>query len=192
MKQSDGRKGATRKAILDSAAALFRRDGYHATGIDQVMAGCGLTAGGFYSHFRSKTELLAEVINHISGGPNLVSVVNDTGLSGREWVKEFTKLYLAEEHRETPAKGCPLPSLSPEIGRSDTFVRETTAALVEEMKKSILKHCDRDENTPLALLALLVGAQALSRATSGHEISDEILSAARHAASKMVTESKAK
>jgi TetR/AcrR family transcriptional regulator, transcriptional repressor for nem operon len=64
-------KAETRLRILDSARRLFNRNGLSAISIDEVMAGAGLTRGGFYSYFDSKEELVAEAITHfINGGPN--------------------------------------------------------------------------------------------------------------------------
>ena len=57
-------KEKTHERILAAAADLFRRNGFAATGVDAVMANAGLTAGGFYSHFRSKEDLLSKVIEH--------------------------------------------------------------------------------------------------------------------------------
>jgi TetR/AcrR family transcriptional repressor of nem operon len=56
-------KRQTRERILGAAAALFRRRGYAATGVDAVMASAHLTAGAFYSHFRSKQVLLAKALD---------------------------------------------------------------------------------------------------------------------------------
>ena len=55
------KKQLTRERIIDAATKLFLRHGYHATGVDKVMSDANLTAGGFYSHFSSKDELLAEL-----------------------------------------------------------------------------------------------------------------------------------
>ena len=64
-------KAKTRIRILDTARRLFNRNGLTAISIDEVMAGAGLTRGGFYSYFDSKEELFAEAIAHfINGGPN--------------------------------------------------------------------------------------------------------------------------
>src|SRR5258708_11552147 len=64
-------KAEIRTRILDSARRLFNRNGLAAVSIDEIMAGAGLTRGGFYSYFDSKEELYAEAITHfINGGPN--------------------------------------------------------------------------------------------------------------------------
>src|ERR1700726_360862 len=52
-----------RQRIVQSAAQLFNRHGFSAVSIDDIMAGAGLTRGGFYSYFQSKSELYAEAIN---------------------------------------------------------------------------------------------------------------------------------
>ena len=56
-------KAKTRAQILTAAAQLFRKRGIEPTGVDNVMSAVGLTAGGFYAHFRSKDALVAEAID---------------------------------------------------------------------------------------------------------------------------------
>jgi AcrR family transcriptional regulator len=66
-----GRAGVARRPrnrraqILDAAAVLFHRSGFHDVGMEQIAGAVGITAGVLYRHFRSKQELLAEVL--ISG-----------------------------------------------------------------------------------------------------------------------------
>lgn len=51
----------TRQALLDSAVALFGRDGFHATSVSRVVERAGVTKGAFYHHFDSKEDLLREM-----------------------------------------------------------------------------------------------------------------------------------
>ena len=62
MRYPAGHKEQTRAKILQAAGKVFRREGYHAAGVDKVMEEAGLTAGGFYAHFASKEALLAETL----------------------------------------------------------------------------------------------------------------------------------
>ena len=64
MRYPKGYKAESRQRILDAAATVFRRDGYHAGGVDAVMREAGMTAGGFYAHFRSKETLFAACLQH--------------------------------------------------------------------------------------------------------------------------------
>jgi TetR/AcrR family transcriptional repressor of nem operon len=57
------RREQIRQKIIQSAALLFNRHGFTAVSIDDIMAGAGLTRGGFYSYFGSKSELYAEAIS---------------------------------------------------------------------------------------------------------------------------------
>src|ERR1700720_2636771 len=52
-----------RQKIIQSALHLFNRHGFTAASIDDIMAGAGMTRGGFYSYFQSKSELYAETIS---------------------------------------------------------------------------------------------------------------------------------
>ena len=52
-----------RQRIIQSALQLFNRHGFTAASIDDIMAGAGMTRGGFYSYFQSKSELYAEAIS---------------------------------------------------------------------------------------------------------------------------------
>src|SRR5688572_28255296 len=51
-------KERTHEKILASAAKLFRTKGVAETSVADVMAGAGLTVGGFYAHFDSKDALV--------------------------------------------------------------------------------------------------------------------------------------
>jgi len=61
------RKLATHERILESARTIARREGLRASSVSRVMSGAGLTVGGFYAHFRSKTAMDVEVIRTMLG-----------------------------------------------------------------------------------------------------------------------------
>jgi AcrR family transcriptional regulator len=48
---------ATRQRILDTAQAAILEKGFTATSIDEIIAECGLTKGGFFYHFKDKNDL---------------------------------------------------------------------------------------------------------------------------------------
>lgn len=47
-----------RDLLIDTAIALFYRDGFHATGIDRILAESGVAKMTLYKHFKSKDELI--------------------------------------------------------------------------------------------------------------------------------------
>src|SRR5438477_4456352 len=60
MKVSREQAAQNRERILDVAAQLFRERGFDGIGVADLMKEAGLTHGGFYGHFSSKEELIAE------------------------------------------------------------------------------------------------------------------------------------
>jgi TetR/AcrR family transcriptional repressor of nem operon len=59
------KKEETRQRILKAAAAIASREGLQAASIPRVMREAGLTIGGFYGHFESKTAMDADVIRTV-------------------------------------------------------------------------------------------------------------------------------
>ena len=67
-----------RGKIVQSARRQFNRHGFERVSVDQIMAGAGLTRGGFYSYFKSKSELYIEVLG-------CFSLTRSGRVAGRAW-----------------------------------------------------------------------------------------------------------
>jgi TetR/AcrR family transcriptional repressor of nem operon len=65
MRYSESRKERTRLRVLGEAAAAIRTKGAERVSVAEVMAAAGLTHGGFYAHFDSKDDLVAQAITHM-------------------------------------------------------------------------------------------------------------------------------
>ena len=57
-----GHREEVRAKIVQSARKLFNRSGFDNVSVDQIMADAGLTRGGFYTYFESKSDLYAEAL----------------------------------------------------------------------------------------------------------------------------------
>ena len=68
MRYSEGHKQETRKRLLKLAADAIRSQGPDRIGVSKIMAEAGLTHGGFYAHFGSKDELVAEAVSVMEFG----------------------------------------------------------------------------------------------------------------------------
>lgn len=55
---------AKRKQLVETAERLFYREGFHATGVDRVIAEAGVARMTLYKHFPSKDELVLAVLAH--------------------------------------------------------------------------------------------------------------------------------
>jgi AcrR family transcriptional regulator len=56
-----------RDHLVDTAASLFAREGFHATGIDTILAEAGVAKMTLYNHFKSKDELIVAALE-VEGG----------------------------------------------------------------------------------------------------------------------------
>jgi len=57
------RRAMTRQHLLDAAAIVFARDGFHGSTLDEVAATAGFTKGAVYSNFKSKDELFLALLD---------------------------------------------------------------------------------------------------------------------------------
>lgn len=173
-------KPKTHARIVDVAARLFREDGMLATGIDRLMAEAGLTRGGFYAHFASKSVLFSEALmeSFRQSRENLLGKGLER-FSGREWITAATKRYLARDHEETPGKGCAIPTLGAEVARAPDEVKETFASEVEKVLSAIVERSGANRSEATALLATWVGAITMARAMKDEKEAERILSACK-------------
>ena len=65
MKVSREQMAENRLAILQAAGQLFRKNGFEGVSVVEVMNAAGFTHGGFYGHFSSKDDLIAETLAHL-------------------------------------------------------------------------------------------------------------------------------
>lgn len=180
MRYRSDHKLRTRERILASASALFRRNGYAATGVDAVMSKADLTAGGFYAHFGSKRALLASALDNAfeQSRKNWPQGLDD--LEPGDWIAAFAEFYLSEKHRDAPSLGCPMPSLSPEVSRNGEAVRRVFEGHLEKRVGAIAQRTS-DRARAISAIALSVGGLVLARAVQDRDFSTEILKACRDA-----------
>ena len=147
------------------------------------MQAAGLTHGGFYKHFGSRDDLIAEAADHAFAyaGRTLDRYANDEPDPFAAWVD----WYLSEEHRDDPgAERCPVAALVGDAGRADDGVRAGYSAVVERFIATLAGMLGSGEDARLeATIAVstLVGSLALARSVDDDELSHEILRNARKA-----------
>jgi TetR/AcrR family transcriptional repressor of nem operon len=176
-------KAASHDRIVRIAAARFRESGVDGLGVAELMQEAGLTHGGFYRHFASRDDLVAEAVEMALTDSRVQTSTPESDGKPRDYA-EFVAAYLDPAHRDDPATGCAVAALAGEAGRLDERPR---AAFTRQFKSNLdsvaamLGATDPDATRADALLAAsaLVGAVALSRAVSDPALSDEILAAVR-------------
>src|SRR5260370_17291102 len=123
MRKSRLEAAKTRERIIASAAAEFREHGITATGLADFMKAAGLTHGGFYRHFNSKDQLVAEAC--ATAAATMTARIAASASNGREGdgLGAAVADYLSAKHRDNPREGCPLAALGGELARADSKTR---------------------------------------------------------------------
>jgi TetR/AcrR family transcriptional repressor of nem operon len=135
MRYEPEHKKQTRDRILRNAARKVRAQGLSGPGVASVMKASGLTVGGFYKHFRSKEELLAEAIAQGFSEFSEKVFASLRSVPPEDRWKEVVRWYLSPEHCNHPDTGCPVVTLAPEIARAKLPVRKRMAGLMKELTK---------------------------------------------------------
>ena len=187
MRYPPGHKQETRRRILSAASALFRRQGVQATGLPDVMKAAGLTVGGFYRHFDSKSSLFREAVAS-SLRRTLAFLRHSPGdQRGPDWLRAAAERYLSREHLANVDRGCPLPALTPEIARADPDTKRVYAEALREIVDELESRAPEDATLTArerawAFVALNVGGLMLARGVDDPELAGEILRACRRSA----------
>jgi TetR/AcrR family transcriptional regulator, transcriptional repressor for nem operon len=124
MGRSQADKAETHEKIVRTAARRLREEGLLGVGVADLMKEAGLTVGGFYKHFDSRDELVAEALASIESAWE--PAIADAKAKDVPDAKIFARLvdgYLSEEHRDAPGAGCVFAALSGDLARGGEKVR---------------------------------------------------------------------
>lgn len=164
MRYQPEHKTQTRDRIVRNAARKVRAEGLSGPGVASVMKASGLTVGGFYKHFRSKDELLADAIaqGFSESWERIHSSLQNVHHEDR-W-KEIVRGYLSPEHCEHPESGCPVAALAPEIARSKISIRKRIVSLMKEWVEFMPGESatEREQNF-FVIFSAMVGAVSIAR-----------------------------
>jgi TetR/AcrR family transcriptional repressor of nem operon len=182
MRQCREEKAKTHQRIVELASARIREECLDGPGVAEIMEAAGLTHGGFYKHFGSRDDLIAEAAEHAFAYAD--QTLDRHAQDPHDPLAAWVDWYVSEEHRDDPGTGCPVAALVGDIGRADDRVRAGYSAVVERYIRTLedmLRGGPDSRRQALLAASTLVGSLALSRAVDDQALSDEILSSAREA-----------
>ena len=182
MRRSREDTADTRRRIVEAASRLFRAKGIASVSVADVMGSLGLTVGGFYRHFESKDALVAEAIEAAS----LETTARHALAKDRprdERASAVLDAYLSPFHRAHAERGCPVAALCSEVGHESRSTREAFTSALRRLLAAVDElTADEDKakrKKVLQTAASMVGAVALSRATTDEALAKELLDAVR-------------
>lgn len=174
----------TRALVLSIAAAEIRAHGPNGVSVAGIMKQAGLTHGGFYAHFASKDDLLAQALGEMFATSSVLAKALEIEAPGLERLRYFIRAYVSRAHRDHPERGCALTTLANDISRASPQVRQAfdsgAKRLCDHVTAMIPDHVPHRDEMGAAFLSEMVGAVALSRAISSPGLSDAVLKNARN------------
>lgn len=166
--------------IIQSARRLFNRHGFDNVSLDQIMSGAGLTRGGFYSYFESKSDLYAEVLGCFFTDPEWKSCWEgvEVDLSSADVGPQIVRAYLSRQHFEDVENSCPMVALPTDVTRSSESARrafETVfSAMVGILEGSMIEDSTDRVDKAQAIAALCVGGMVVARAVANRTLADKL------------------
>jgi TetR/AcrR family transcriptional repressor of lmrAB and yxaGH operons len=165
------RPDRSRAALIETAALLFRRQGFAATGVNQILEAADVKAGSLYHHFPDgKAGLAAAVVDGVGG--DIEQLLRKFLASERSpaeivatWI-DVLAVGLDADHRD----GCPIEPIATESVHASPQVRSASARAFAGWRAAVADRLVRDgwatddaEQTAQSVIALIEGALILSR-----------------------------
>jgi TetR/AcrR family transcriptional repressor of nem operon len=178
-----GHRAAVKKNIINSARRLFNRHGFESVSLSQIMAGVGLTHGGFYSYFKSKSDLYAEVLGCFFTDPQWKSCWEGVhvDLSSTDVGSQVVRAYLSRQHFEDVENSCPIVALPTDVARSGVSAKrafETVfKAMVSVLERSLTQNGRHRRTTAQSIAALSIGGMVVARTMVDRALADELRAA---------------
>jgi TetR/AcrR family transcriptional repressor of nem operon len=169
----------TRARIVTSARKLFNCLGFDGVTIGDIMKDAGLTHGGFYRHFESKSDLYAEVLDCFFTDPEWscgwkgIEEFDETA----EMAPQIIRAYLSNAHFDDIENACPMVALPSDVARASDNAKRAYRAAFEGMV-AILEQGASSRDSALVIAALCVGGMVIARASDDRTLGDELRRAA--------------
>src|ERR1700745_1542593 len=163
MPYAKGHSARVKRRIIDSARKLFNRHGFENVSVQQIMAGAGLTHGGLFSYFKSKSDLYAEVLGCFFTDPDWKNCWEGVhvDLSSTDVGAQVVRAYLSRQHFDDIENSCPMVALPTDVARIVKTARrafETVfKAMVSVLERSLSEKDRQGRATAQAIAALSIG-----------------------------------
>jgi AcrR family transcriptional regulator len=182
-------KEQTRERIIAAAGRCFRKGGYSGIGVDGLAKEAGVTSGAFYGHFSSKEDAFNETVkfglNELNEG-----IEKFQADYGDKWISPFVDFYLGQKLTCDLSEACSMPTLTPEVVRSNQVIRKTYQTQISKVIETIANGLPQEDSIVRSqkawvFISLLSGGVTTIRALADEAISKVVISAIKTAALKI-------
>jgi TetR/AcrR family transcriptional regulator, transcriptional repressor for nem operon len=172
-------KQASHERIVEVAARRIREAGTATPGVAEIMREAGLTHGGFYKHFASRDELVAEAACRAFADGAQFAEQATTG--AEDPFAAYVDAYLSDAHRDHPGTGCAVVALGADAAHGSEPLRAAYADQVRAFVDTLAAlgqgsgDTDTDRRRATTTMSAIVGALLTARAVDDPQLSEQIL-----------------
>lgn len=165
------RPDRSRAKLVATAATLFRRQGYAATGLNQILDEAGVRPGSLYHHFPGGKQELAVAVVDTAGGAieQLLRGFLASDVAVADVIDGWFDM-LAGQLAGDPRDGCPIEPIATEAVHSSSEARTAAARVFAGWSDAVAERLRRDgwpdaaaADTALVVVSIIEGALMLSR-----------------------------
>jgi TetR/AcrR family transcriptional repressor of nem operon len=191
MRYSSDQRAEVRETIVQATARALRTNGFNGIGVDSLAESAGVTSGALYANFLNKEALLEQVIESCLGEPFIGSESGSLA-ERQDRLRQWLTTYISAHHRADPASGCVMPTLSADVARANpktrAAYRRKMLALVRKTSDALdVAEADREERA-WSIVAIMVGAIAISRAMPDGKHAQQALDSALQTATALMSQ----
>ncbi len=164
--QKPSKKELNRENLLNQGVTLLRGQGYHGTGLQEILDVVNIPKGSFYNYFGSKEDFGAEVIQHYTD-PFIAQLTGHLERSDADALGAIRRYFdelIVELERDEFKGGCLLGNLMGEIGDTSEVCRKPLQSAVRRyqdvlqsgLAKAQQQGTVRSDKSPEVMADLLV------------------------------------
>lgn len=180
MGHSQADKAQSRERILRKAADAVRDTGLESVSVGRLMRSVDLTHGGFYNHFGSRSDLLAQALERalVEGAKSATASMKPAD-APRSY-ETRVRGYVSRAHRDARTSGCAIAALASDVARADVASRAVMSAHIDEFVGQLAQSLQsQDEGDAMLAVSAMVGAVLLARVQTDPKKSDALLKSVR-------------
>ena len=181
MRNTNVRKEAIRRRVIEAALELFCEHGIEGTCLKKITAASRVKHGSLFYYFESKEQIVHEALLYALERA-LKNWKSAVGEDGSGFVAELGR-HLNPRARDNVAASCTLAALAGELGRQPEPVRREIGEKLDQIFRLLAarlpgQRVRSDRAEIIVICSTIIGALLLSRAVSTPEMAAEILSSA--------------
>lgn len=165
---------------MRNASRQLRAKGLNGPAVATLMKAAGLTHGGFYKHFGSRDDLVAEGIEEaLLELRDVLLKAAEQEIRGEGW-KGMIRSYLSVERCDRADEGCPIAALAPDMARTRPALKRRIAGAILKFREAVLpfmpgRSAEEKGANFLAIFTSMVGAIAIARTMPDRAVRERIL-----------------